>query len=65
MAVLRTGERKEEFFFYEGEFGDLPTTGVSIGTMATEVDTGAQYVFMNGTWEEDLRLIYAIQQAML
>ena len=25
------------------------------------VDTGEQYVFYDGTWEADLRLIYALQ----
>ena len=24
------------------------------------VDTGAQYIFHNGMWEEDLRLVYAL-----
>ena len=61
MAVLKTGERKEEYLCLSGDV--KPTTGISIGTMITEVDTGAQFVFYMGTWEEDLRLIHAIQEA--
>ena len=61
MAVLKTGERKEEYLCLSGDV--KPTTGISIGTMITEVDTGAQFVFYMGTWEKDLRLIHAIQEA--
>lgn len=63
MAVIRTGERKEEYLCLSGDV--KPTTGISIGTTLTEIDTGATFVFYNGTWEQDLRLIYAIQQAIL
>lgn len=63
MAVLRTGERKEEFLCLSGDV--KPTTGVSTGTTLTEIDTGAMFVWYNGTWEPDLRLIYAIQQATI
>jgi len=27
------------------------------------VDTGEQYIYFDGSWEPDLRLIYAIQEA--
>jgi len=33
------------------------------GSTLHVVDTGAQYVSHDGTWEEDLRQIYAIQNA--
>lgn len=62
MAVIRTGERKEEFLCLSGDV--KPTTGVSVGTMITEIDTGARYIWYNGTWEEDLTLIYAMHTAL-
>ena len=30
------------------------------GSTFHAVDTGEQYVFYDGTWEQDLRLIYAL-----
>ena len=42
---------------------DRPSSDVPEGSTYHAVDTGAQYVYYDGTWEEDLRLIYALLQA--
>ena len=62
MAVIRTGERKEEYLCLSGDV--KPTTGISVGTMITEIDTGAQFIWYNGAWEDDLTMIYAVKTAM-
>lgn len=50
---------------FVGSSGDVkPTTGCGAGSKFTELDTGASYIWNNGTWELDLRLIYAISQAI-
>ncbi len=60
MAVVRT--KRDDYLC---ESGDVkPTTGIGVGTTITEVDTGAYYFWYMGTWEPDLRLIYAIKKAM-
>lgn len=43
---------------------DKPTTPPE-GSTYHVIDTGEQYIFFNGSWEPDLRLIYAIQEASL
>ena len=40
-----------------------PSTDVPEGSTFHAVDTGAQYVYYDGTWEEDLRQIYALREA--
>lgn len=37
-----------------------PSTDVPEGSTYHVVDTGEQYVYYDGAWEQDLRLIYAI-----
>jgi len=38
---------------------------VKEGSTFHAVDTGAQYVYHDGGWAEDRRLIYALQQAAI
>ena len=62
MSVLKT---KVSLNNYMGYASDTKPTGpeeVSNGKTFTEVDTGKVWIWFGGTWEEDLRLIYAIQQ---
>jgi hypothetical protein len=40
-----------------------PSDDVPEGSTFHAVDTGAQFVYYDGTWEEDLRLIYALRTA--
>jgi len=55
-------ESKHEFI---GHSGDIkPTTGVGAGSKFYEVDTGATFIWNDGTWENDLRLIYAVREAI-
>ncbi len=62
MSYVRVTRTDEEYF---GLSGDVkPTTGIAVGTQFTEMDTGAKYMWFNGTWEDDLTLIYAVKQAM-
>ncbi len=50
---------------YIGLSGDVkPTQGIGVGNYFTEIDTGAKFIWYNGTWEEDLTLVYAVSQAM-
>lgn len=39
---------------------DKPSADVPEGSTFHEIDTGAQYVYHQDMWEEDLRLIYAL-----
>lgn len=41
----------------------LETDNVGAGSTMHIVDTGEQYIFYDGTWEPDRRLIYAIKAA--
>lgn len=41
----------------------LPATAPE-GSTVHYVDTGEQYIYFDGTWEPDKRLIYAISQGM-
>ena len=43
---------------------DKPTSGVTEGSMVHVVDTGEEYVFHDGIWVDDLRRIYALQNAV-
>lgn len=40
---------------------DKPSSGVPEGSMLHLVDTGEVYIYHNGMWVEDLRLIYALR----
>ena len=63
MTVTRISREVPER--YTGHSGDVkPTTGVGAGSTFLELDTGAKYIWVNGTWEEDLTLIYAFSQAL-
>jgi hypothetical protein len=42
---------------------DKPSTDVPEGSTYHAIDTGAQYVYHDGTWKEDLRQIYALREA--
>lgn len=51
---------------WNGQSGDMVTiTGTKEGSTFHAVDTGAKYIWHNDGWVEDLRDIYAIQQAAL
>lgn len=46
---------------YNGQEGDQVTiTNPPEGSTFHAVDTGAQYIYHDGGWAEDLRLIYAL-----
>jgi len=40
-----------------------PSSGVSNGSEFHCIDTGEQYIYHDGMWEDDLRLIYALGKA--
>lgn len=40
---------------------EKPITSVPEGSTFHDVDTGAVYIYHNGMWIEDLRLIYALR----
>ncbi len=62
---MAIGKISTQYVKWGGLSGDVkPTTGISQGTEFTEIDTGAKYIFWNGTWEDDLTLIYAMKKAM-
>ena len=46
---------------FNGQSGDMVTiTDAPEGSTFHAVDTGERYIFHNGGWAEDLRLIYAL-----
>ncbi len=46
---------------WNGQSGDMVTiTDAQEGSTFHAVDTGAKYIFHDGGWAEDLRLIYAL-----
>ena len=46
---------------WNGQSGDMVNiTDAPEGSTFHAVDTGAKYIFHNGGWAEDLRLIYAL-----
>ena len=62
MAFCRVSKVNDD---YVGLSGDIkPTRGIGVGTYWTDVDTGAKFIWFNGTWEDDLTLIYALSQVM-
>ena len=63
MTVSRINMESVHHFI--GHSGDIkPTTGAGAGSKFTELDTGATYIWNNGTWEIDLRLFWAISKAI-
>jgi len=40
-----------------------PSSAITEGSTFHCVDTGKQYIYHNGMWEEDLRLVWAIKNA--
>jgi hypothetical protein len=57
MAYIKiTNEEK-----YIGMSADGKPDGVETGSTFHVLDTGEEYIFFNGTWERDLRLITALQ----
>lgn len=54
---------QNNYYRYNGQEGEQVTiTDPPEGSVFHAVDTGAQYVYHNGGWAEDLRLIYAMQR---
>lgn len=48
---------------FHGLSSDAKPDSPPEGSTLHLVDTGEQYIYFDGTWEPDLRLIYAIQEA--
>ena len=48
---------------FHGLSSDAKPSSPPEGSTFHVVDTGEQYIYFDGTWEPDLRLIYAIQEA--
>jgi hypothetical protein len=46
--------------FQKDSSDTFPDTAVKEGSTCHNVDTGETYVYYDGTWEQDLRLVYAI-----
>jgi hypothetical protein len=47
---------------WNGFSGDeKPSTDVPEGSTFHAVDTGEEYIYHNGMWEQDMRLIYALR----
>lgn len=42
---------------------DKPLADVPEGSTFHDVDTGEQWIFYDGTWERDLRMIHALREA--
>lgn len=59
MTVCAVGSMGNKWQGQDGE--QVTLENVDEGTTFHAVDTGAQYVYHNGGWAEDLRLIYASQ----
>ena len=49
---------------YIGTHADAKSVSSGEGTTVYEVDTGLQWIYHDGHWYEDLRLIYALSQAL-
>lgn len=63
MTVSRINMKsRHEFVGHSGD--EKPLKGMGAGSQFTELDTGAVYIWNNGTWEIDLRMIYAISEAI-
>ena len=50
---------------YIGHSGDIkPLKGAGAGSTFYEVDTGASFIWSDGVWENDLRIFYAVSEAI-
>jgi len=47
------------------EYPDPDDNDIPEGSTLHIIDTGEEYVYFNGTWERDLRMITAIKDANL
>ncbi|TSA53811.1 MAG: hypothetical protein D4R45_05065 [Planctomycetaceae bacterium] len=47
-----------------GEAADTKPTGVPAGSTYHETDTGEQFIFDGTNWIDDLRMIFAVSQAI-
>ena len=54
VALITTIQR------FQGLSTDEKPSAPPEGSTYHVIDTGEQYLFYNGTWEQDLRLIYAL-----
>ena len=43
---------------------ERPSTEIPEGSILHYIDTGELYIFHDGTWEPDVRLQYALTQAL-
>lgn len=63
MAYTRINmSSKHEFIGHSGD--EKPTKGMGAGSKCYETNTGAVYIWNNGTWEIDLQLFWAIKKAI-
>lgn len=60
MAIKLVSHNARE---YTGLSSDELPSNPNEGSTFHVVDTGEEYVFYNGTWEPDMRRIYAMQMA--
>jgi len=58
MAVLPVGATNFKFQCISSD--EKPIAGMENGATMHVITTGEQYVFHNGAWEPDRRLIYAL-----
>ena len=62
MAITRITKNPEHWV---GLTGDVHrTVGVNAGDTFTAIDTGAKYIWVEGGWQIDLTMIYAVMQAI-
>jgi len=54
----------KERYFYNSSDAQPTYDKLANGDQLLEVDTGRQYLWFEGTWEDDKRLIYAIKEAL-
>ena len=47
--------------FFQGVSTDIKPTDPPEGSTFHAIDTGEQYVFHNGGWEQDIRMITALR----
>jgi hypothetical protein len=62
MAVVKIG-KQDDMFAYQGLSTDTKPSASS-GSSFYEVNTGVQWVMHKGQWIEDIRLTYALIQAL-
>ena len=62
MAVVKIG-KQDDMYSYQGLSTDTKPSASS-GSSFYEVNTGVQWVMHKGQWIEDIRLTYALIQAL-